>query len=143
MDLARARHIVETYSPDTVNQYLRFGWKLVNQHVVETRDGQPPKVKYVLASFRSLEDTRQLETLTDVNAVNAHLELGWRLIEKFVVQSQPDGPRHEQVNYVLAWAHDEPPRVPGLGDAQTTVRDPNMFDDLGDFSQIAPLREDE
>jgi len=143
MDLQRARHIVETYSPETVNQYLRFGWKLVNQHVTEARDGQPPKVKYVLASFRSLEDTKRLVTLTDVAQVNEHLESGWRLIEKFVTQSQPDGPRHEQLQYVLAWAHDEPPRLPGMGDTVVAVRDTNMFDDLGDFSQLPKVREDE
>jgi hypothetical protein len=141
MDLQRARHIVETHSPETVNQYLRFGWKLVNQHVIEAREGHPPKVKYVLASFRALEDTKRLITLSDVAQINEYLDLGWRLIEKYVTQSAPEGPRHEQVHFVLAWSHDEPPKLPGMGAAQAVVRDPKMFDDLGDFSALPPLRE--
>jgi hypothetical protein len=141
MELARARQVVETTSSETVNQYLRFGWKLVNQCVLEPRDGLPARVNYILASFRALEDTRQLLTLSDVEQVNQHLELGWRLIDKTVTQSNLEGPRHEQIQFVLAWMSDEPPKIPGMGDVQYRAVDPMMFDDLGDFSELPPIDE--
>jgi hypothetical protein len=143
MELARARQVVETTSPETVNQYLRFGWKLVNQCVLEPRDGLPARVNYILASFRALEDTRQLVTLDDVQQVNQYLALGWRLIDKTVTQGNLEGPRHEQIQFVLAWTNDEPPRLPGMGDVQHRPVDPTIFDDLGDFSNLPPMDENE
>jgi hypothetical protein len=141
MELARARQIVETTSPETVNQYLRFGWKLVNQHIMEPRDGLPARVNYILASFRALEDTRQVVTLDDVDQVNQYLELGWRLIDKVVMQSNLEGPRHEQIRFVLAWSSDQPPQLPGMGEVSHRVVDPTMFDNLGDFSKLPPIDE--
>jgi len=34
MNVESARRVMETTCPDTANQYLRFGWKLINQYVV-------------------------------------------------------------------------------------------------------------
>ena len=33
MELGGARQVLETTSQETANQYIRFGWKLINQHV--------------------------------------------------------------------------------------------------------------
>lgn len=143
MDLTHARQIIETTSLDTVNQYLRFGWKLVNQYALEPSEGKPARINFVLASFRGLEDTRQVITLEDTAEVNAHLHLGWRLIDKFVNQVGVDGTRHETVRFVLAWTTDEPPRTPGMGEARHALSDPTMFDDLGDFSKLPPIDERE
>lgn len=139
MELARARQVIETTSPETVNQYLRFGWKLVNQYVLEPRDGMPARVNYILASFKALEDTRQVKTIEDVEELNQYLELGWRLIEKYVTQANFEGPRHEQVRFVVAWSSDEPPQLPGMGIVRTRAIDESMFDDLGDFSRLSPM----
>ena len=136
MELGSARQIIETTSPDTVNQYLRFGWKLVNQYVLEPRDGSPARVNYILATFRAIEDTRQVVTLEDVDQLNQYLDLGWRLIDKIVVQSNLEGPRHEQIRFVITWCNNEPPKVPGMGDVHHRPVDPTMFDDLGDFSKL-------
>ncbi len=138
-----ARQIIETTSADTVNQYLRFGWKLLNQYAVEPSDGKPARVNFVLASFRGLEDTRQVITLEDVAEVNAHLQLGWRLIDKYVSQIGPADVRNESVQFVLAWMTDEPQRVPGMEDIRPAVHDPTMFDNLGDFSKLPPMSEEE
>jgi hypothetical protein len=142
MELARARQIIETTSPDTVNQYLRFGWKLVNQYALEPREGIPARINFVLASFRALEDTRQVVTLEDTHEVNAHLKLGWRLIDKYVTQGSIDGPRHESVKFVLSWMTDEPPQVPGMDDIRPAVSDSTMFDDLGDFNKLPVMKEE-
>ena len=83
MNLAGARRVMETTIQDTANQYLRFGWSLINQYVVEATADTPATVTYVLASIRRLEDTRQVLLLTDHELVNRHLELGWKLIDKF------------------------------------------------------------
>lgn len=143
MELARARQIIETTNPETVNQYLRFGWKLVNQYTLEPRDGMPARINFVLASFRSLEDTRQVIALESTEQVNQHLQLGWRLIDKIVTQGNVEGPRHESIQFVLAWMIDEPPQTPGMDDIRQAVSDPAMFDDLGEFSQLAPVSEEE
>src|SRR5262245_60634675 len=99
MEIERARRIMETSSPETVNQYLRFGWKLVNQHVLEPRDGAPTRVNYVLASFRALEDTRQVITVDNADDANMYLGLGWRLIDKYVKQGDASGLRHETLHF--------------------------------------------
>jgi hypothetical protein len=142
MDLARATQIVETLSTETANQYLRFGWKLVSQVTVEARDGRSAGVRYTLASFRTLEDTRQLVSLDSVAEANDYLQLGWRLIDK-VVSQVGEGPRNEEIKFVLAWFRDEPPILPGMERVEHRPVDPTMFDDLGDFSQLPILDEEE
>jgi hypothetical protein len=107
-----ARRVMETTDPDTVNQYLRFGWKLINQYVVQTRSDALPVVNYVLASVRTLEETKELVTLTDTDEVNAYLALGWRLLDKYVT-GEIEGPRHESLHFVLAWQQEETPVKPG------------------------------
>jgi hypothetical protein len=113
MNLAGARRVMETTSQDTANQYLRFGWSLINQYVVEATADTPATVTYVLASIRRLEDTRQLLLLTDPELVNRHLELGWKLIDKFVTASSNPDRRDEILHYVVAWQTDDPPMYPG------------------------------
>ncbi len=107
-----ARRVMETTDPDTVNQYLRFGWKLINQYVVQTRHDALPVVHFVLASVRTLEETKELVTLTDTDEVNAYLALGWRLVDKYVTGGV-DGPRHETIRFVLAWQSEDQPIKPG------------------------------
>jgi hypothetical protein len=141
MELEHARRVMETSNPETVNQYLRFGWKLVNQHLVDQRDGTPPRTNYILASFRALEDTRQVVALDSAEEVNRYLNLGWRLIDKIVRQGNLDGPRHESIQFVLVWAGDEPPQLPGMERAIDRLTDPEMFNDLGDFSSLPTLDE--
>jgi hypothetical protein len=104
---------METTSQDTANQYLRFGWSLINQYVVEATADTPATVTYVLASIRRLEDTRQVLLLTDPELVNRHLELGWKLIDKFVTASSNPDRRDEILHYVVAWQTDDPPMHPG------------------------------
>jgi hypothetical protein len=111
-----ARRVMETTSYETANQYLRFGWRLINQHVVEATAGQPATVKYVLASVRRLEDTRHVVILSDPQAVNQHLSLGWKLIDKYLTAPEPPEPRHETPHFILAWQSDETPQWPGLSE---------------------------
>ena len=102
---------METTCHDTVNQYLRFGWSLINQYVVPATEDRPAAVTYVLASIRRLEDTRQLVCLSDVEAVNEHLRLGWKLIDKHVTTL--DSPQRQEItHFVLAWQTDDPPQQP-------------------------------
>lgn len=113
MNLEGTRRVLETTSHETANQYLRFGWNLINQYVVEATEDQPAAVKYVLASVRRLEDTRRIVTLTDVQEVNEYLGMGWKLIDRHVTTSDSDGRRHETVHFVLAWQNEDPPPQPG------------------------------
>ena len=76
MNIEGTRRVMETTSHETANQYLRFGWSLINQYVVEATADQPAAVTYVLASVRRLEDTRQLVTLTDGRGGQRIPELG-------------------------------------------------------------------
>ena len=113
MDYAGAIRVMETTSFEVANQYIRFGWRMVNQHLIPATDDTPERVNYVLAFLHLLEDTRQLITLGDTDAVNAHLKLGWRLIEKFVNQGGSSMAREESVRFVLAWQSEDPPQFPG------------------------------
>ncbi len=112
MSIEGARRVMETSSPDVANQYLRFGWKLINHYAVPATPETPAVVQYVLASIRTLEDTREIVTLQDPEAINAHLRLGWNLIDKFVTTEAADG-RHERLHFVLAWQVDFKPTRPG------------------------------
>jgi hypothetical protein len=103
---------METTDPDTVNQYLRFGWKLINQYVVQHRSDELPVVHYVLASVRTLEETKELVTLSNTDEVNVYLGLGWKLVDKYVT-AEVEGPRHEAMHFVLAWQTEDPPMKPG------------------------------
>ncbi len=105
---------METTSHETANQYLRFGWSLINQYVVEGNGDEPRVVRYVLASVRRLEDTRKLITLVDVEEVNNYLALGWKLIDKHVAAAQTGERRDETLHFVLAWQSDDPPAQPGM-----------------------------
>ena len=113
MNIDGTRRVMETSSQDTANQYLRFGWRLINQYVVEATANTPATVTYVLASIRRLEDTRHVVPLTDPEQVNQYLELGWRLIDKFVTASNDPDRRDEVLHYVVAWQTDDHPMWPG------------------------------
>src|SRR3990172_1114205 len=102
MNIESARRVMETTCPETANQYLRFGWTLINQYVTEATADTPATIKYVLASVRRLEDTRQVMTLTDPAQVNEYLELGWKLIDKHVSASSDPLRRDELLQFVLA-----------------------------------------
>ena len=117
MNVESARRVMETTCPDTANQYLRFGWKLINQYVIAATADTPAMVKYVLASVRRLEDTRQVMTLTDPAAVNEYLELGWKLIDKHVTASTDPERRDEILHFIVAWQSDEVPLRPGAARA--------------------------
>jgi hypothetical protein len=119
MNLESTRRVMETTCPETANQYLRFGWSLINQYVVEATPDTPALVKYVLASIRRLEDTRSLITVTDSEAVNAYLALGWKLVDKYVTASAESERRDERLHFILAWQTDDPPLHPG--DAATPL----------------------
>ncbi len=107
---------METTDADVVNQYLRFGWKLLNQHVIDGTLDIPARVKYVLASVRRIEDTTQLITLDDTAAVNEHLALGWTLLDKYVTAAEQEA-RHEQIHFILAWQREGQPVLPGTPEA--------------------------
>ncbi len=113
MNIEGTRRVMETTSQEVANQYLRFGWNLINQYVVPATADSPAMVKYVLASIRRLEDTRQVAVLTDPAAVNEYLDLGWKLIEKFTTAGGTEERPIEVLNFVVAWQADEPPERPG------------------------------
>jgi hypothetical protein len=115
MNIDGTRRVMETTSQDTANQYLRFGWRLINQYVIEATADAPATVTYVLASIRRLEDTRHVVPLTDPEQVNQYLELGWRLIDKYVTASTDPDRRDEILHYVVAWQTDDTPMWPGAG----------------------------
>jgi len=102
MSLDGTRQVMETTSAETVNQYLRFGWKLINQYVTPARADSPAVVTYVLASVRSLEDTKEVVSIVDAGAANLYLKAGWTLIDKCLLSSTR-GRRKEVLHYVLAW----------------------------------------
>jgi hypothetical protein len=114
-----ARRVMETTDPDVVNQYLRFGWKLINQYVVQERTDSLPVIHYALASVRMLEETKEVITLCDTAEVNAYLALGWRMIDKYVT-GEIEGPRRESLHFVLAWQSEDPPSRPG-GEVEQAV----------------------
>ena len=113
MNLEGTRRVMETTSHETANQYLRFGWNLINQYVTEATEDRPASVTYVLASVRRLEDTRELVVLSDPDEVNDYLNLGWKLIDKHVTTSEAAKKRHETIHFVVAWQSEEPPARPG------------------------------
>jgi hypothetical protein len=113
MNIDGARRVMETTCQETANQYLRFGWRLINQYVVDATPDTPAMMKYVLASIQRLEDTRSVATLTDPDALNQYLELGWRLIDKYVTASTDPARRDERLHYIVAWQTDDPPMRPG------------------------------
>src|SRR5690349_19153047 len=100
MNIDGARRVMETTCQETANQYLRFGWRLINQYVVEATPDSPAMMKYVLASIQRLEDTRLVVPLTDPAVVNQYLELGWRLIDKYVTASPDPDHRDERLHYI-------------------------------------------
>lgn len=112
MSIESARRVMETTSHDTANQYLRFGWSLINQYLVEASDERPGGVCYVLASVRRLEDTRQIVVMTDPEEVNRYLGLGWKLIDKHVTAQEGSEARQETLHFVLAWQSEEAPPSP-------------------------------
>ncbi len=118
--LEGARRLMETTDADKVNQYLRFGWKLINQHVIEATLDSPARMKYVLASVRSIEETKELVTLPDTDAVNEYLKLGWTLIDKFVTATATQS-RHEAIHFVVAWQREGEPIKPGSAAAQAAA----------------------
>ena len=107
MTIEGARRVIETDSADTANQYLRFGWKLINQYTVPATTESPPKVSYVLASMRSLEDTKHVVRETQWEMVNQYLDLGWKLIDKYVTAAQGGDVRDEVLYFILAWQREE------------------------------------
>src|SRR4029078_3990041 len=137
MSIEGARRVMETTCHETANQYLRFGWSLINQYVVEAADGQPRMLKYVLASVRRLEDTRQIITLSDADDVNDYLRVGWKLIDKHVTAGDSDAVRvhlianpvpaatsdavrNEAMQFILAWQSEDPPVHPGVPEEFST-----------------------
>ncbi len=113
MNIDGTRRVMETSCQDTANQYLRFGWRLINQYVVAATADTPARVIYVLASVLRLEDTRRVVPLTNPDSLNQYLELGWKLIEKYVTASSDPNRRDEVLHYVVAWQTDDPPLHPG------------------------------
>jgi hypothetical protein len=93
---------METSDPETVNQYLRFGWKLISQYMVEATGDAPARVNFVLAAIRTIEQTKEIVTLERAAAVNEYLALGWSLIDKFVTAA-PSEVRDEAIHFVMAW----------------------------------------
>lgn len=135
MNVDGARRVMETTSHETANQYLRFGWSLINQYVVEATENQPRMVRYVLASVRRLEDTQQLLALTDLDEVNGYLKIGWKLIDKHATADDSGSARHETMHYILAWQRDEPPARPGFS--------PEFLEEPEFFSRFEPTEFDD
>ncbi len=116
MNIESARRVMETDNFETANQYLRFGWSLINQYSVEATAELPARVKFVLASVKKLEDTRQIAIVDDPAELNQYLNLGWKLVDKHVTCELPDR-RHETIHFVVAWQSEEPPLLPGTAPA--------------------------
>lgn len=129
MNIDGARRVMETTCQETANQYLRFGWRLINQYVVEATPDTPASIRYVLASIQRLEDTRLVIPLTDPAVVNQYLELGWRLIDKYVTSSTDPNRRDEQLHFVVAWQTDDSPMYPGESASFKRELDPTPPDE--------------
>ncbi len=112
MNLDGTRRVMETTNAETANHYLRFGWVLLNQYLTEATEETPAKMTFVLASVRRLEDTREVLRIHDEQDLNKHLQLGWRLIDKFVTTSLEANGRQEQIHYLVAWQSDDAPLRP-------------------------------
>jgi hypothetical protein len=125
METNDARRLIETASYETANQYLRFGWKMVNQYVAAATADRPSEVRYVLASVRSLADVKDMVECSDAAGVNAYLAAGWQLIDKYLTSSEAPERRHETLHFVLAWQSEEPPVHPELPDTKTAVAENN------------------
>jgi hypothetical protein len=113
MRIEGTRRVMETSCDETANQYLRFGWSLINQYVVEATADEPRMIKYVLASVRQLEDTRKVVELDDAEELNAYLALGWKLIDKYVTAADSER-RDETLHFVIAWQSEDPAVTPGM-----------------------------
>lgn len=132
MNIEGARRVMETTSAEVANQYLRFGWNLINQYYVEATPDQPAMVKYVLAFVRKLEDTREIAIIEDPAEVNQYLIRGWKLVDKHVTNSDlPDG-RHERIHFVLAWQTDDEPLRPGTGPEVSKTRNASPIESNDD-----------
>lgn len=130
MTIEGTRRVMETNCHETANQYLRFGWSLINQYVVEATESQPRTVKYVLASVRRLEDTKEVILLSDPDEVNDYLSVGWKLIDKHVTTLDSADRRHETLHFVLAWQSEETPARPGFSpEVPGSFEVPVEFDD--------------
>ncbi|MEX2112425.1 MAG: hypothetical protein WD845_04525 [Pirellulales bacterium] len=130
MSIEGARRVMETTCHETANQYLRFGWSLINQYVVEAADGQPRMLRYVLASVRRLEDTRQIIALSETDDVNEYLRVGWKLVDKHVSVSDADAVRNETMHFILAWQSEDPPVHPGASEEFST-----SYESMQDFEE--------
>lgn len=111
MEILGTRRVMETTSHEEVNQYIRFGWKLLSQRVIPGTDESPPETRFVLASIQTLEDTRFLVHTSSWDEANEYLRCGWRLIEKFVTSADQEQ-RSETLHFVLAWQLDYEPTYP-------------------------------
>jgi hypothetical protein len=73
---------------------------LLSQYTIPATEDAPEKVRYVLAAISGLEDTRRLVDASDIATANDYLELGWRLIEKYVTtpdsSGEPNGASEQQ-----------------------------------------------
>ena len=56
MNIDGTRRVVETTSEDTANQYLRFGWRLINQYVVEATADAPANTAPAMAPLWAEDD---------------------------------------------------------------------------------------
>jgi hypothetical protein len=53
-----------------------------------------------------------VDTVTDPALVNPYLDLGWKLIDKYVSASADPERRDEKLHFILAWQSEEPPARP-------------------------------
>jgi hypothetical protein len=123
-----AQRIMETTSPDSANHYLRFGWKLLNQYRLPATEDSPERVRYVLAAVAGLGDTRRLLSLQTVDEVNAYLELGWRLVDKYVTTEPDVEGRHEAIHFIVAWQLEGDPPAPGTPIVRRIEQHVTQFD---------------
>jgi hypothetical protein len=113
---------METFSPEEVNYYLRYGWRLLSEHVIPATEYEPPKTKFVMAYISTIEETKQIVKLTDLEQVNTYLQLGWKLIDKIVTSDHDEPRRSETIHFVLAWQLYGDPALP-VDDAERLSRE--------------------
>jgi hypothetical protein len=76
-----------------------------------------------------MEDTRHIIMLSAADQVNAHLRLGWKLIDRHVTSSESCAARHETIHFVLAWQTEDTPLYPHSTLTNLELETANEIDD--------------
>lgn len=85
----------------------------------------------------NIEKTKLIAEETTIQAANDYLELGWVLINHYVIDVSENGRLNQKIRYVLAWYGDEEeiPHPSSSFHSKTQEIIKEMADDLGEFDE--------